>query len=322
MARLRLGQLVLTTASIMSVLMGGASAAPVQLQLKLEKGKTYYQRTVIRQQRTQTIMGEREVVEQGIGIGMKLDVLDVDAQGNMRIRRTFNWSMVKRTDPTQGDLHYDSSKQTSPPARAEVFAALLGQSYIVQISPKGQVLDIDGVEDLQEAIRKKLPAGAETRAQMSALTLHVDTKGIKELTATTLAVYPDQPVQQGESWTERSVTPTILGLTSESKSTLQKRAAGVATITIVSSRRSDPAVPPRDMGRMKMKADLSGTQECTIRVEEATGLILGEQSRERLTGEMKVSDSTHGEPLMTVPIVVEGVGEFEMSDKPWEPLAP
>lgn len=189
MARRRLGQLVLTTAGIMSVIIGSASAAPVRLQLKLEKGKTYYQRTVIRHQRTQMIMGQSEVVHQDIGVGMKLDVLDADSQGNMRIRRTFNWSMVKRTDPTRGDLHYDSSRQTAPPAGAEAFAALLGQSYIVKISPKGRVSDINGVEDVQEAIRKKLPAGAETRAQMSALTLHVDAKGIKELTESTMAVF-------------------------------------------------------------------------------------------------------------------------------------
>lgn len=113
----------------------------------------------------------------------------------------------------------------------------------------------------------------------------------------------------------------MFGLISESKWTVQKREAGVATITMVGSRRSDPGVAPRDTGGMKMKPDLSGTQEGMIRVDEATGLILMEQSRERLTGEMKLGDSTRGEPLMTVPIVSETTGQFEMSDKAWEPAA-
>jgi len=322
MARRRLGQLVLTTAGIMFVLMGSASAAPVRLQLKLERGKAYYQRTVIRHQRAQTIMGETEVAHRDIGVGMKLDVLDVDSQGNMRIRRTFNWSMVRRIELPARDLAYDSSKQRVPPAGAEVFGALLGQSYIVRISPRGQILDINGVEDMQEAIRKKLPASAETHAQMGALALYLDTKGIKELTESTLAFYPDRPIEEGESWSGRSVAPTMFGLISASKWTVHEREAGVATITMVGSRRSDLAMPARDTGRMKMKSDLSGTQECTIRVDEATGLILMEQSRERLTGEVKLSDPTRGGPPMTVPIVSETTGQFEMSDKPWEPSAP
>jgi hypothetical protein len=142
-----------------------AVAAPMKLELKLEKGKTYYQRIVTEQRVTQTIMDQQQVIEQSVGNGMKLEVLDMDRQGNMRVRNTFIWSMSRQNGP-MGKTEYDSSKQTAPPAGSEPLAALLGQSYIVTLSPTGQVLDANGIEELKEAVHKKLPPGGDQSQMM------------------------------------------------------------------------------------------------------------------------------------------------------------
>ncbi len=70
---------------------------------------------------------------------------------------------------------------------------------------------------------------------------------------------------------------------------------------------------------MKLKFDMSGTQEGTLRMEEATGLIITGQGRQLLKGEIQVGSGAEGPPMMVIPSVFETTSKFEMSDKPWEP---
>jgi hypothetical protein len=305
------------TAGLAPIALCNTGAAAVTLQLKLVKGKTYYQRTVIDQHMVQTVMNMQQVMDQSMGTGVKLDVLDVDGQGNMRIRSTYNWSMSKRTGP-MGSLDYDSAKQPTPPAGAEPFAALLGQGYVVRISPKGEVLDVNGVEELQAAVRQKLPPGAEADPGLGALAQYLDKKGIQQMVESALSVYPDKPVEQGESWSKKRVVSPMFELTIDSKWTLQKREAGVATIATTCSLRSNPDKPV-EAGGMKMRFDLAGTQDGTIRVQEATGLIVLAQAQQQLKGEIKVGDSAQGPPMMAIPCVFDTKVKVEMSDKPLEP---
>ncbi len=303
-------------AGITSMALCGTSAAAVSLQLKLAKGKTYYEKTTVNQRMTQTVMNMQQVIDQNMGTGSKLDVLDVDGQGNMRMRHTFNWAMTQRTGP-MGNLDYDSAKQPTPPAGAEAFAALLGQSYIVKVTPKGEVLDVNGVEEMRAAILKKLPANAAADPSMNALTPYLDRKGIKEMTESMWGIYPDKPVDVGQSWSKKRVAAPAFEMTIENKWTLQRQEAGVATIATTSSLRSNPE-KPMEAGGMKMRFELAGTQDGTMQMEEATGLIRLAQARQQLKGEIKMGDSGPGAPMMAIPVVFDTTVKLEMSDKPLE----
>ena len=314
MLRLRFGLFAFVAASVALVALCSTGAAVVQLQLKLDKGKTYYQRMMVERHMTQTVMGQQQVMDQSIGAGQKLDVLDVDSQGNMRIRYTFNWSLSKQTGP-MGTVDYDSSKQATPPAGAEGFAALLGQSYIVKVSPKGEVLDVESAEQLREALLKTLPPGADKDPTMSAVTPYLEKKGIQEMTENTLAKYPGKPVEPGESWSTKRVVSIGFGIIVESKWTLQKREAGAAILGVTASLRSNPDAPPMDIGGMKLIFSVSGTQDGTIRMDEATGLIVLEQDRQQLKGEIKVGEPGQDPPMMAIPVVFDTTIKFEISDK-------
>jgi hypothetical protein len=194
----------------------------------------------------------------------------------------------------------------------------LGQTYVIKISPKGEVLDVNGVEALQAAVRKKLPPGAEADPAMSALSQYLDKNGIKQMVENSLSVYPDKPVEVGESWSKKRVISPMFELTIDSKWTLQKLEAGVAIIATTSSSRSN-ANKPVEAGGMKMRFDLAGTQDGTIRMQAATGLILLGQAQQQLKGEIKLGDSDQGPPMMAIPVVFDTKAKIEMSDKPLEP---
>jgi hypothetical protein len=292
-----------------------ARAAAVELRLKLEKGKTYYQKTLFEQKMTQTVMGQQQTINQNMGTGMKLDVLDVDSQGNMRIRHTFDWMMTKQAAPMM-TVEYDSAKQDKPPAGTEMFAALLGQSYIAKLSPKGEILALEGIEQMREAITKKLPAGSKENPAMGAVSPYLEEKSLREMTENTLGNYPDKPVEIGDSWSRKRNLSLGFWLILDSKWTLQKREAGAALIGATGTMRSDPNSPPMEVSGMKMKFDVAGTYESTLRMDEATGLIALDQGRQQFKGDIKMLGDAQGPPMMTIPIASEITSKLEMSDKP------
>jgi len=314
---------LLAVVGLTSVALCHTGHAAVSLQLKLAKGKTYYQRTLMDQHITQTIMNQSQVVDVSFGMGMKLDVLDVDSAGNMQVRHTFIWCMSKQNTP-MGTINYDSAhaQQATPPAGVEPLAALLNQSYVVKLSPQGQVLDVQGLEQMKEAVQKKVPAGAQGGPMGNVADQFLDRQGLKETTEGLLAVYPNQPAEPGASWSEKRTLTAGFGRIEESKYTLQKREAGIATIGVTSTFRANPEAAPMETQGMKMRFDISGTGEATIRIAEATGLIQMEQGRAQLKGDIKVGESDQGPPRMTIPMTIDVNTKVEMSEKMWETAPP
>ena len=149
----------------------------------------------------------------------------------------------------------------------------------------------------------------------------MDKQGVKEMTESLMAVYPDKPVEPGQSWSEKRILTAGFGRIEEAKWTLQKQEAGVATIGETATIRSNPDAPPLDAQGMKLRFDVSGTQEATIRIVEATGLIQTEQSHSQLKGEIKMGDSAQGQPMMTIPTVFDTTSKVEMSEKMWDSAA-
>jgi hypothetical protein len=293
------------------------AGAATQLQWKLAKGKTYYQKTVAEQQITQSMMGQEQKIEQSMGTGMKLQVLDVDAQGNMRIQYTYLWSRLKQVSP-MAQVDYDSSKQSAiVPAGAEGFAALVGQSYTTTMTPKGKVLDVNGVEQLKAAVLKKLPPGAENGPMGNTMATYIDKDKLKQMTEARMAVYPDKPVNPGESWTKDVTLAVGFPLTIQSKWTLQKEEAGVATIVATANMKTDPS-KPMDVTGVKLAFDMSGTQEGTAQVAEATGLITSDKERQQLKGNIKIAAPAAGQPEMAIPMTMDTQVTEEMSEQMWK----
>jgi len=290
----------------------------VELRLRLEEGKTYYQRLAVDQRIVQNAMGIEQATEHNLGSDLKMDVLAVDDQGNMRIRDTYTWLQFKQLGP-MSSVDYDSAKQSGQvPPGAEGFAALLGQSYTITISPQGKVLDVNGVEALREVVTTKLPPGAEGTPMMNALEPFMSKEGISEMTKGSFAVYPDKAVELGDSW-EETMTISLGPVTKvQTKWTFDKRDGDTVIIQSASTMRSDPEAPPVDAGQMKLKFDLSGTEEGTTRVAEATGLILSNVSTQKLSGQIMLATSADAPPMMSIPITLETTATTEMSDQMWK----
>ncbi len=302
---------------IVLVVLCSSGAAAVQLQWRLAEGKTYYQKTVVDQQITQTVEGKQRKVEQGTGTGLKLEVLDVNAQGHMRIRYTYLWTRFKQAH-TEARLDFDSARRSAVvPAGAEGFAALLGESYVITLTPAGKILDVNGVEQLKEAVLRKLPAGADAGPLAAAVATYMDKDSLRQMIEVGMAIYPDRPVSPGDSWTKDLSMAIAFPVIIQSKWTLQKVERGVATIALTSTVRSDPSGPPRDTGGRMLSCSLSGTHEGTLHVAEATGLLIASKERQQLKGEITIAPSAGAPPTTVLPMTMDTRVTSETSEQMW-----
>lgn len=255
---------------------GPAKAAGVRLELKLEKGRTFYQRTLNEQRIRKTTDGRLEVIELSYGVGRKMEVIDVDPQGNATLECTYLWSAYRQSGDVR-DVYYDSSRGGSHvPREAAGFAALLDGTYLVTWTPRGEVLvDANALDDIREAVRQKLPENAEKTPATTALAPYLDETGIEEAAQSQMMRYPDEILTEWYSWQSRDVLSQGLPAVIQSKWTMRTvDGDGLASIDLAGSVGANPDASTAEIAGMELRYDFSGTRQGGVRIDTKTGLLI------------------------------------------------
>jgi len=262
----------------------------VLLQLRLQKGQTYRQRVTSQQTISQTLFDTAMVMTQTIGMGYAYEVEDVDARGNMQIRATYDWILYRVEIPSVGVIEYDSSDPSAqPPPGAEAFAALIGEGFQVRIAPDGEILEVDGVEEMLENILDKLPP-AQRESLEEALRQQFSSDALKDEMGKSFVIYPDKPVGVGDSWKEKQVTGIgTLPITLDTTWTLKMRRGGRSTVEVTSLIETIPGMPA-EQGSTGAIYRLVGEQRGTIEIDESTGWIIRGIVTQHLSGEVQMGD--------------------------------
>lgn len=296
-ACLRRAVVLAIVAGAATVCLAGAKEK-VQYELKVKKGQKYYLKNVTEQQIFQAVMGQPQSMEQTIGIGVDLDVNDVDGGGNMLVYHRYSWIQFRQKGPA-GEIVYDSAKKdVRVPVGAEGFAALVGEGYLMKLTPMGRVVEVKGAERMAANVRRKLPPGPTGDQMMKPLARYFTEKAIKEGTEASMGIYPDKPVGVGDSWKTKVAMSQGFAVIVESEWAVRGRKEGVATVGIVSTIKPNPKAEPLDMGVMKMSYQLSGKQGGTMQLEESTGMIVSSELNQEISGEVKMI-ITSGDPGRT-----------------------
>ena len=113
-----------------------------------------------------------------------------------------------------------------------------------------------------------------------------------------MAIYPEDPVGEGDSWVKDVALNMGMPLQLTNTYNLAARDAGTAQIditSVVEPGEGDPLV----MGGMTIAYEVSGFQEGSTWVDEATGLVQRSTMTQQLGGEVTMNES------MTWPIEIE-----------------
>jgi len=288
----------------------------IQLQMRFRKGEEHYVQMLMEQKISQTISGQQQNIEQTVGLGYDFDVKNVEANGSALVSYTYRWAKIQVKGAMGVSFDYDSSKKGLPiPQAAQGFAALLGESFSVKITPKGQVEAVEDLETMRNNVIKKLPEGPMREGMMVGLKQFLSEEGIKELTESSMAIYPDKPVGIGDSWSKTVVLSQGNAMTVENTWMLKERKNGISFIEVKSDIKPNPAAKPLGMGSTKVSYELSGKQQGQIEIEESTGQLLRSKLNQEVSGQitMEVAGQVSQQP--PIPMNIKGVVTVEMTER-------
>jgi hypothetical protein len=225
---------------------------------KWARGQSYDVRMV---SDANTVQGQAQSLA-STGFGYRLDVADVNAQGEATVNCTVTWVKIREKSGTR-EMLYDSADKDHPfPPESHDYwpAELLGETLSVRITRQGRVQDVGGLGIVRDNIAKKIPEGPARQQVMRGLTEQHLAKFVSNVLRP-LAIYPNTPVGVGDSWDrrERVESPLYEHVT---KWTLKSRRSGMAVIE------ADTVMTPEGPNPM------SSQSHGQIEIDESTGRIL------------------------------------------------
>ncbi len=264
------------------------AADTVNLRLHPTKGQIQKLNTTIEQKVTNTINGTPQSVNQSIGLGYRFETLDVAADDIATVKVTFDTITFKQTSAVD-NIEYDSA---NPPAqihpRAKGFAALAGQTFIMNVAPSGKISQITGLDAMVDSILKKLdlPQTPAKPVIERSIRREFGEDAVRDNMEIMFALYPDKPVSVGQSWTRKISMSKGIPLTMENTFTLKEVTGDVALLALKGKLASNPDAAPLDLGSHKISYLLAGDLSGTMKVSKETGWILAAEMNEKFSGDM------------------------------------
>jgi hypothetical protein len=265
-AQFRSARLILAIALLALPL--DAVAQDVTLAYKWTAGETTRYRML--QQTTSTISGlpggsPDATVEQLTDQVFRTTVESVNPDGTTNLREVIE-SMRMNVESPMGKIAFDSAKKEpasanpAEAAMASVLSALVGESFLVTLSPTGIVQKVEGLSRVMDNILKKMPPGGAGPV-FEGMKAGLNDEAIKNLFAQSFAQFPGRALKAGETWENKLAVPNPVlgGILTTSTSTLvsvdQRGGAQIATIATKLQIERDPSATPV-AAPMRMKADL------------------------------------------------------------------
>lgn len=280
---------------IMGVLLAGgwpgvaAAQEKIELGMNLTPGESATIELLIEQDIQQQVMAQDISMDQIIGMTMRYDVLapPAGAVGDW-VEVTYTRMRFKQNGP-MGQIDYDSD---APPAHipmaARGFSGLVGQSFSMEFSAKGEVINIVGIDDMTARVidSMDLPEGPAKQAAQDMVKLQVNEESLKQMMSMSSAMFPPGPVAIGDTWDDTQSISGMLPMTVASRFTLVDWDDETATLDTVGTIGPNPDAQPFDLNDVQIDGEMTGTQSGQVVLDRRTGLTRSSTIKQDMEGGM------------------------------------
>ena len=273
------------------------STDKVRLRLNLKEGDSFRFKVVVDQGVNQTVMGQQQAMAQTLGMGQQFDVVHAD-DSLYRVRVSYYWVMFEQDGPL-GRITYNSDDppETTHPMTAG-FATLLGRHITMTMDPLGYISAIDGVEAMLVSMMAQFDSlGSAPPGVKESLRLYFGDETMKAQMENLLAIYPEEEVGVGDTWTKAMFLKT--GMPMHLTNTYRLAALEEDHVRIELESIVAPGDGrPMQMGGVVLAYTVSGTQQGTMWLDKATGFPRRVDITQHLAGEASLNND------MTWPIEI------------------
>lgn len=285
----------------------------VRLQLNLEPGETYYQRSVIRQR---VVLGDEEdeqITESIIGTGMKYKVVRRDNDGVHKLRVTYDWVRIS----TQLDgqrIDYDSAKSLIPETNGAVhYAAQVGQTFGLTMAADGRIIALEGLPAMHERIALRITElGGRGSAYLPMIQEQFGEQSLRHGLSLFEPVLPDSTVMVGDAWTHASKNTAGFAREVDATHRLAEVKNGIALIEADVTIR--PSTRDEDDGTKSIARqwlEMEGADTGFYRVDLATGWIVEAKTEQTMAG---TSHTRRGDEEAVANISISGTTRLTSSN--------
>lgn len=297
-----------TALAVIVALACSVSLAQRPLRLQLEPGSSYYNRLEQDQQIEQQMMGQTMRFDQSSGFGWDMEVLEADQDGTW-VELTYDWVMLEVEGPGVS-LAYDSAIDEEVPDAAIGFAALLGLSFRTLLSEDGEILEVAGLEQMQEQFREQLPPGPAGQALAEDMGAYLTEDMIRQQMHYRLSRYPAEPVDVGDSWQRQMEVIGPFGMVADYQWQVARFTDSAAVLNVRAELSKNPQADAQQMPE-EVKYDLEGAITGTSDIELETGLV--RKSDLQMQVQVQMHMDANGQEI-TIPMNIVGTIRGSVED--------
>lgn len=283
----------------------GVASGSSSLELNPGAGTTTRFEMKLRQEISQTIMGREMDQDQTTQFGFTQTMGEPKADGTITIGVVYDWvstdvGVAALEERVTFDSRDDDGEATALTAGMR---ALVGKGFSLEVTAQGEILAVGGVAEMFDAMFAELDQDEDVAVVRDALKKMLGDDALKDSMQPFLSIYPDRDVAVGDTWRRRHQVSGGFPHVQDNVYELLERSQGSCQVRLESRLSTPKDAAPMDMGMIKIRLSLAGTQEGTLKLDESTGLVLESQLESDFSGTME--------------IVSEATQDLDEQMKPW-----
>jgi hypothetical protein len=239
-------------------------------------------------------------------------VQDVAADGTATMEQVFESIRMDMKSPSFRTTYDSANKDAAAGASPmNMIGAMIGEAFVIVVSPTGVVQRVEGVDRLMEKLFKASSQNPAAAAAMQAMRSGFSDESMKQMLSQGFPRFPDRAVKVGESWSGESTAdyPLLGKMTTITTLTLTGVRGQIANIATKLNQKVDPAQPAANPFGMTMKVGQS-SGEGELLFDIAKGLQ--QRSTTRVTMSFSMSVPGAGGAAMNTENVSKSVISVEI----------
>lgn len=274
-----------------------------QLELNLEKGKSYHQNLKSVMHLKQEINGQAMDITVNMNANLAFDIQEATDE-SYTAKVHYNKMNLAMETP-MGQTEFKSEANESSPIMDKIMKKFTENSFIVELNKNGTVKSVSGMDALINSLLTDLDSVPPIQINQikSQLNEAFGEDALKSNIEMMTAIFPNTPVKVDDTWTSNITLKTAFKSSIENQFTLVEyndNEAVLEGMANISSKQTEP----QQLNGMNATFDLAGTMKSTITIDTKSGWISNASVQQDIKGDVDVEANALMPNGMQIPMSV------------------